>query len=40
MLKKFKNWYRQLFQIQDTKFQDVLDIKNHEVHIQNVAYFF
>lgn len=39
MLKKFKSWYRQLFQIQDAKYQDVLDIKNHEVHIQNVAYF-
>ncbi|GAX03236.1 ribosomal-protein-alanine acetyltransferase [Secundilactobacillus pentosiphilus] len=39
MLKKFKNWYRQLFQIQDAKYQDVLDIKNHEVQIQKVAYF-
>lgn len=39
MLRKFKDWYQQMFQVQDTKYQDVLDIKNHEVHIQDVAYF-
>ncbi|WP_056946196.1 ribosomal protein S18-alanine N-acetyltransferase [Secundilactobacillus odoratitofui] len=39
MLKKFKDWYRQIFQVQEAKYQDVLDIKNHEVYIQDVAYF-
>ncbi|GAA3614540.1 ribosomal protein S18-alanine N-acetyltransferase [Secundilactobacillus similis DSM 23365 = JCM 2765] len=39
MLKKFKNWYRQIFQVQEAKYQDVLDIKNHEVQIQDVDYF-
>lgn len=39
MLKKFKNWYQQIFQVQEAKYQDVLDIKNHEVQIQDVAYF-
>lgn len=39
MLKKFKTWYRQIFQVQEAKYQDVLDIKNHEVQIQDVDYF-
>ncbi|KRK99926.1 ribosomal-protein-alanine N-acetyltransferase [Secundilactobacillus odoratitofui DSM 19909 = JCM 15043] len=38
-MKKFKDWYRQIFQVQEAKYQDVLDIKNHEVYIQDVAYF-
>ncbi|MBT9670992.1 ribosomal protein S18-alanine N-acetyltransferase [Secundilactobacillus kimchicus] len=39
MLKKFKGWYQQLFQIRDTRFEDALDIKNHQVIIDDVNYF-
>ncbi|ANZ61558.1 ribosomal protein S18-alanine N-acetyltransferase [Secundilactobacillus paracollinoides] len=39
MLKKFNEWFRQLFQVQEAKYQDILDIKNHEVTIQDVDYF-
>lgn len=39
MLKKFKNWFRQTFQIRDTRFEDALDIKNHQVMIDDVNYF-